>query len=369
LTDPRVHRFAHILVDHSARIQPGDRVLLEATTAAVPLLEALYEFILQRGGHPYLQMEFPNQRPILIEHGSEAQLTHVPQFYREAYEQFESRIRIHSLPDPKYLDGADPDKYALFQGVIGQITAIQFRRGAAKEFKWVTTLFPTAGYAREAGMTLEEYEDFFYRAVHAHEEEKDPLGYWNGIKEQQQRIVDRFNGHDMVAVRGPDVDLTLSVKDRVFINCFGDNNMPDGEVFTGPVEGSVNGWVRFTYPSERDGHNVEGVELHFKDGEVVKAQAKTNEEFLLKMIAADDGARRVGEFAIGNNFEIDRVTGNTLFDEKIGGSFHMALGAGYPESGSQNKSAIHWDMICDMRTDSEITMDGETVYRDGKFVF
>ncbi|RMF49526.1 MAG: aminopeptidase, partial [Anaerolineae bacterium] len=159
-----------------------------------------------------------------------------------------------------------------------------------------------------------------------------------------------------------------SIKDRVFMNSSGRFNMPDGEVYTGPVENSVNGWVRFTYPAIYGGRVVEGVQLRFEEGRVVEASATKNEEFLLQMLDSDPGARYLGEFAIGTNFQIDRFIGHILFDEKIGGTFHMALGAGYPETGSHNKSVIHWDMICDLRTDSEIRVDGDLLYRNGQFV-
>ena len=162
--------------------------------------------------------------------------------------------------------------------------------------------------------------------------------------------------------------LTLSVEGRTFINSDGKHNMPSGEVFTGPVEDSANGWVRFTYPAVHGGREVEGIELAFEDGKVVKATAKKNEDYLLQMLDIDDGARYLGEFAIGTNFGIQKFTKNILFDEKIGGSFHMAVGAGYPDTGSQNKSAIHWDMICDMRDGGEIWVDGEQLYKDGAFV-
>lgn len=181
--------------------------------------------------------------------------------------------------------------------------------------------------------------------------------------------MERIEGHDQVVVRGPNVDLALSIKGRTFRNASGQHNMPDGEIYTAPVEDTANGWVRFPYPAISQGRVVEGIELIFEAGKVVQARAQKNQDFLLQMLATDPGACFLGEFAIGTNFEINRFTGNILFDEKIGGTFHLAVGSGYPETGSQNKSAIHWDMICDLRTDSEIIVDGEPVYRNGQFVF
>jgi len=367
VTDQRVYNFARILVDYSANIQPGDRVLLEATTEAIPLVEALYELILQRGGHPYPSLELPEKWEIFFKYANKEQLEHMPIFRKLAYDEFESRIRIHSLANTRMLSQADLDKQALYKTTIASILQTQMKRGAAGEFKWVTTQFPTRAYAMEANMGLKDFEDFLYRACHVHED--DPVAYWKGFSKEQERYIQLFQGRDKIELHGPNVELTLSVKDRTFLNASGKNNMPDGEIFTGPVEDSANGWVRYTYPVIYEGHVVEGVELKFVDGRVEEANATSNQDFLRKTIDTDAGGRYLGEFAIGTNFEIDRFTGNILFDEKIGGSFHMALGAGYPDTGSVNKSAIHWDMICDMRRDAEIKADGELVYKNGKFVF
>ncbi len=239
------------------------------------------------------------------------------------------------------------------------------RRGADRSFKWVSTLFPTGGFATEAGMSLADYEDFVYRACHA--DEADPVALWKKVEAEQSKTIDRIEWSQPGLLRGPNVDLSLSVKGRKFINCAGLNNMPDGEIFTGPVEDSVNGWVRFSYPAIYNGVMVEGVELTFTNGKVAKAKADKNQPFLLEMLRFGPGARYLGEFAIGTNYEINHFSRNILFDEKLGGTFHMALGSGYPETGSKNKSMIHWDMICGMKEDSEITLDGEVIYKNGKF--
>lgn len=366
VTDPRIHKFAQILVDHSARIQPGDRVLLEGTFAAEPLVRELYALILQRGGYPHPLFTFPGEEKIFFTYANEAQLDFIPTFKYLAYQEFESRIRIHSATDTRALSEIDPAKQSRRQKAVSPILETQMRRGAAGEFKWVTTLFPTEAYAQEAGMSLQEYEDFVYRACFA--DRDDPVAAWKQVEKEQSRIVSWLKGRDTVTVQGPNVDLRLSIKGRRFMNSSGRFNMPDGEVFTGPVEDSANGWVRFTYPAIAGGRVVNGVELRFENGRVVKATATENEAYLLQMLETDPGARYLGEFAIGTNFQIDRFIGQILFDEKIGGTFHMALGAGYPETGSVNKSAIHWDMICDLRTDSEIRVDGDLLYRNGQFV-
>ncbi|MBK8619407.1 MAG: aminopeptidase [Anaerolineales bacterium] len=372
MADPRVSKFAKVLVEHSARVVAGDRILLEGTTAAEPLLRELYIQILEKGGHPHMMMALPGMMPfsqdeMYLTYAKDTQLDFVPTFYKMAYDQFEGRIRIHSATNTHGTTNIDPAKLQRRGKALSAITEAQFRRGGDGSFKWVTTLFPTDGYAQDAGMSLKEYEDFVFGAVHTNEE--DPIAFWKSVESKQQSAVDFMAGKSQVILRGPNVDLTLSVKGRTFMNSFGTYNMPDGEIYTGPVEESVNGWVKFTYPANYGGTSVEGAELTFSNGRVTRAKADKNEAFLLKTLDIDTGARSLGEFAIGTNFDIQQFTGNILFDEKIGGSFHMALGAGYPETGSKNKSAIHWDMICDMREDSEILVDGELFYKDGQFVF
>jgi aminopeptidase len=372
VADPRVSKFANVLVQHSARVVPGDRILLEGTTAAEPLLRELYIQILEKGGHPHLMMALPglmpfSQEEMYLTYAKDTQLDFVPTFYKLAYEQFEGRIRIHSATNTHGTTNIDPAKLQRHGKALSAITEAQFRRGADGSFKWVTTLYPTDGYAQDANMSLKEYEDFVFGAVHANE--ADPIAFWKSVESKQQSAVDFMKGKSQVILRGPNVDLTLSVKGRTFMNSFGTFNMPDGEIYTGPVEDSVNGWVKFTYPANYGGTSVEGAELTFSNGRVSTAKADKNEEFLLKTLDIDDGSHYLGEFAIGTNFDIQQFTGNILFDEKIGGSFHMALGASYPETGAKNKSAIHWDMICDLRTDSEILVDGELFYKNGQFVF
>lgn len=372
MSDSRVQKFARILVEHSTRVEPGDRVLIEGTTAAEPLVRELFVQVLEKGGHPHPLIGFPGMVPIIQEdlyltYANEKQLEFVPTFYKIAYDQFESRIRIHSATNTRAASSIDPAKAQRRGKGTSPITETQMRRGAEGKLKWVTTLYPTDGYAQDAGMSINDYEDFVFNAVHANEDE--PIAYWNSTAKYQQKAIDFLHDKDLVTLRGPNVDLSLSIKRRKFMNSTGTHNMPDGEIFTGPVEDSVSGWVKFTYPAIYGGVAVEGAELTFSRGRVEQAKADKNQDYLIKMLESDDGSRYLGEFAIGTNSDINRFTGNILFDEKIGGTFHMALGAGYPETGSHNKSSIHWDMICDLRTDSEILVDGELFYKNGEFVF
>ena len=372
MADVRVQKYAKILVEHSTRVVPGDRILVEATTAAEPLIRELYIQILEKGGIPHPIIALPGMMPfsqdeLYLTYAKDTQLDFVPTFYKTAYDQFEGRIRIHSATNTRGTTNIDPEKSQRRSKALSPITEAQMRRGGEGKFKWVTTLYPTNGYAQEAGMSLIEYEDFVFGAVHAYEE--DPIAYWKSTAAAQQLAIDNLSDKNQVTLRGPNVDLTLSIKGRIFENSIGVFNMPDGEIFTGPVEESVSGWVKFTYPAIYNGVAVEGAELTFSNGRVETAKAEKNQDFLLKMLESDSGSRYLGEFAIGTNKDITQFTGNILFDEKIGGSFHMALGAGYPETGSKNKSAIHWDLICDLRKDSEILADNQPFYKNGQFVF
>ena len=372
MSDLRVQKYAKILVEHSARVAPGDRILIEGTTAAEPLLRELFRQILERDGIPLPMVYLPGMMPfsqddLYLRYARDTQLDFTPTFLKLAYDQFEGRIRVHSSTNTRGATNIDPTKVQRRNKALSPITEAQMRRGAEGKFKWVTTLYPTYAYAQDAGMSLEEYQDFVFTAVHA--EEDDPISYWQQSGTEQQKAIDFLANKQQVVLRGPNVDLTLSIKGRTFINSIGHFNMPDGEIFTGPVEDSVNGWVKFTYPAINSGVAVEGAELTFNKGRVETAKAEKNQDYLLKMLELDEGSRYLGEFAIGTNKDITRFTGNILFDEKIGGSFHMALGAGYPETGAKNKSAIHWDLICDLRNDSEILVDGDLFYKNGKFVF
>lgn len=368
MTDERIVRMARVLVDYSVNIQPGDKVLIEATVLAEPLVRELYRRVVERGGHPHLLLSLPDQEPIFYESAGSDQLDFVPALHLHAVETFDARIRMYSEGNTRALANVDPQRVARRQKALAVVQNTVFQRAGQGQLRWISTLYPTAAYAAEAGMALPEYEDFVYRACHVDDPNVDPVAYWQQVGAQQQRLVQRMAGHDQVLVQGQDVELKLSIKDRVFLNSCGLHNLPDGEIYTGPVEDSVEGWVRFTYPAVYAGQVVEGVELRFENGRVVDARAEQNQDLLLRMLDTDAGARSVGEFAIGTNYQIDRFTRNILFDEKIGGTFHMALGAGYPETGSLSRSVIHWDMICDLTRDARIVLDGETIYANGKFI-
>jgi len=364
--DPRVEKLADLLVNYSVAMRAGDRVLIEGTSLAEPLLKAVYIKVLQAGGHPLMNAAPAGMEELLFRHASDEQLRYIHQPRKLVMETYDVRISIGGDDNTKSLTSVDPARMVLREQAHTELMQTFLRRSAAGELRWTYALFPTNAYAQDAEMSLSEYEDFAYGACMP--DMSDPVGYWRRFSARQDKIVAWLKGKERVHVIGPGTDLQLSIAGRTFINCDGRYNMPDGEIFTGPVEDSIEGHAYFSYPAIEGGREVVGVRLWFERGRVVKASAEKNEEFLLKTLDTDEGSRRIGEFAIGTNEGITRATRQILFDEKINGSFHMAVGAGYPETGSKNESAVHWDMVSDLRHGGEIRVDGELLYRNGQFV-
>ena len=365
MPDPRLVKLAEILVHYSVAVRPGDWVVINGSVIALPLVTEVTRLALEAGGHPTVLLSDDDLEEIMLRSASEAQLRWISPFERSVAEQADATIMLRAASNTRVLSRLDPAKQRVRQQARAELTRIAMERAARGERRWVVTQFPCAAYAQEADMSLRDYEAFVYAATFA--DQPDPIACWQRVHDQQQRLVDWLNGRKRVVARGPNIDLTLAIEGRTFINSDGKRNMPSGEIFTGPVEDSANGWVRFTYPAIRNGVEVEGVELEFRGGRVTRASARKNEAFLLSQLDSDPGARYLGEFAIGTNYGIQRFTKSILYDEKIGGTLHMALGAGYPETGSRNQSSIHWDFICDMRQESEILVDGELFYRNGQF--
>lgn len=366
MADPRVKKLANLLVNYSVAVQPGDKVVVRGSTNALPLISETYRAVLQAGGHPLVMWEDEIFSEIMLKEGSDAQLRHVAAPMKMIVETFDCLISLRGAANTRALNGVDPQRQQIARMANAEIMQTYMARSAAGELRWVGTLYPTNAHAQEADMSLTEFEDFVYAACHA--DKADPVAEWQKLSAMQQKLVDWLVGKEAVVVKGPHVDLTLSIAGRTFINSDGTHNMPSGEIFTGPVEESVNGWIRYTYPAIYSGREVEGIELRFKDGKVVDASAKKNEPFLISVLDTDPGSRYLGEFAIGTNKGIDRFTKSILYDEKIGGTLHTAVGNGYPETGSKNKSSVHWDMICDMRDGGQIWVDDELFYESGKFV-
>ena len=366
MADQRIEKLAKTVVEYSCAMRNGDRVVINGSTIAEPLLKEIYARVLKAGGNPLMMLSLPGTEEIFYHYASDDQIKYVPKPTELIYETYDVRISILAETNTKSLSNIDPSKLVMQRRSRSELMKTFMRRSAAKELRWTVAPFPTNASAQDAEMSLTEYEDFVYGACLP--DMSDPVGYWQRFSARQQKICDWLKGKKSVHLKGPDTDLRLSITGRVFENCDGHFNMPDGEVFTGPVEDSVEGRVHFSYPTIYSSREVTGVRLWFEKGKVVKASADKNEDFLLQTLDTDAGSRYVGEFAIGTNEGITRFTREILFDEKIGGSFHMALGSGYPETGSKNESAIHWDMICDLRKGGEIRVDDELFYKNGKFL-
>jgi aminopeptidase len=365
MVDQRMTKLADILVNYSVKVQPGDWVLISSNPVADVLLAEIATQVLKAGGHYDIILSTETISEAFYRSASDEQLTWASPLAQLAFEKADKLINLRASQNTRAFSGIDPLKQQKHQ--LGQKKLLETyrERAASGELRWVIGQFPCPAYAQEADMSLAEYEDFVFQACFA--DQDDPVKEWQAVHNEQARLIEWLTGKKNVVVRGPNVDLTLSIEGRTFINSDGQKNMPSGEVFTSPVEESVNGWVNFTYPAVRSGREVEGVRLEFKDGKVVAASARKNEAYLLSQLDMDDGSRYLGEFAIGTNFGIQKFTKNILFDEKIGGSIHMAIGNGFPEAGSKNKSIVHWDFICDMRDGSEILIDDELFYKNGEF--
>ncbi len=365
MADIRMERLADILVNYSTKVQPGDWVGVLGNVDSLPILRSIHRKVVEAGGNPTLMITDEQMARELLRYGNDEQLKWLDPSQTAYYDAADVYIRVNAPSNTRANTSIPAARNQMYQKAHSSWLDTRLQRAAAGEMRWVGSLFPTQALAQEAGMSLEEYEDFVYSATFADRE--DPIGDWTKMGQDQQQKVDWLAGRKQVHVQGPNADLTLSIEGRKFLNACGDRNMPDGEIFTGPVEDSVNGWIRFSYPSIVAGRAVEGIELKFEQGKVVQASSKTNEDLLHSMLDTDAGARYLGEFAIGTNFGINKFTGMILYDEKIGGTIHCAVGRSYAETGGVNESAVHWDMICDMRVDSTITVDGDLFYKNGEF--
>ena len=366
MADPRLERLADVVVGYSAAIRPGDLVVIEGTSLAAPLVRETYRRVVAAGGHADVRIALDGAVETLLEEGTEAQLSWVSPAREEQIERADVRIVFESEYNTRSLTDADPARQATMHRARKRLGDRLFERAAAGELRWLVTLWPTQAAAQDAGMSLEEYEDFVFRAGFL--DRDDPVGAWRAFGERLDGLASWLDTVDELRVVGEGTDLRLGVGGRRWVASSGRENFPDGEIFTGPVETSVEGEITFSFPAAFGGRIVEGVRLRFEGGEVVRAEATRGEGFLREMIGLDDGARRVGEFAFGLNDAITEFTLNTLFDEKIGGTVHLALGKSYPETGGVNVSALHWDLVTDLRSGGEVYADGELVYRDGEFL-
>ena len=370
--DKRLNQLAKVIVQYSTEIKAGQIVRITGDPVAQPLLEAIYEQVILAGAHPHLRCTPDSLQDIFFEHANENQLKYVSPLVRHEVETIDASIGLWAETNTKSLSRVDPKRQSMSSSARKPIFKIFMERAAKNELRWCGTLFPTSASAQDAEMSLRQYEDFVFSAGYLDHE--DPVAQWRKIQKSQQKIVDYLNGKKQVHFQTANgTDLTVTVEGMKWINCCGHHNFPDGEVFTGPnleaPDGGVNGVVRYSFPAVHRGREVHDIELTFKKGRVVEARASKNQDFLIQMLDQDEGARAMGEIAIGTNYQIQQYSKNTLFDEKIGGTFHAAVGAGYPETNNDNESGLHWDMVCDLRQGGTITVDGEVISHDGRFVF
>jgi aminopeptidase len=365
MADPRVSKLAQVLVNYSMSIKSGDELLISSTPLANDLSLAIYKEALSAGAHVFYSGLLPGAKEAYYKLASDAQLDHVSPYLQFISEHFDASLYIGADFNTRELAGANPERQGRLRKAQAELFKIEMERSARGELKWCYTIFPTNASAQEADMSLSEYEDFVYSAGLLDLE--DPIAAWKEEAERQRRLMDWLAGKDEIELKGSEIDLRFSIKDRTFQGAAGRENFPDGEIFTSPVEDSVNGWVRFGYPAIYGGQEVIDIELWFEEGKIVKESAQKGQDILTALLDTDEGSRYLGEWGIGTNYGIQRFTKNMLFDEKIGGTIHLAMGAGFPECGGENLSGLHWDMLCNM-AESEVHVDGELFYKNGKFV-
>jgi aminopeptidase len=366
MSDPRVERLATLLTDYSLALREGQVLRIDSLDAGSPLVLSLYGAALRAGALPYTNIGLPGLTETLLQRGSDEQLTYLSPIQWQEIEQLDALVTIWSETNTRALSRVDPSRHASYIAAQRKLTNRHWERISAGEMSWCGTLFPTNAHAQEAEMSLAEYEDFVYAACHVHEE--DPPSHWRAVSAELQGRATELGTVRELRVVGPDTDLRLGVEGRSWLAADGRYNMPDGEVFTSPLETETKGEVRYTFPAVYHGREVEGVRLRFEAGRVVEAEAARGDDYLQSLLEMDAGARVLGEVAFGLNYEIDRFTRNILFDEKIGGTMHFALGSGFPETGGENTSGLHWDMICDLRSEGEVYADGELIWKAGRFL-
>jgi len=359
-----IKKYAKLLVHYSLALKSGDRVLLCSTYLAEELLKEVYAEALKVGAFAEFKISLNGTEKIFYDNASKCQLEYISPLTKYVYENYDALLNVIAPFNVKELQNTPAEKKQKASAARAELNKTFMQRSADGTFRWTLCVYPTNAEAQECGMSAGEYADFVYNVCFLNE--PDPVACWNKLESRQQKIVDLLNTKQDVHFKGKNIDVKFSTAGRKWINSSGKFNMPSGEVFTGPVEDSVNGFVRFSYPGIYMGQEIEDISLEIKNGLVVKGTAAKGQELLDKILDVP-GARRFGEAAIGNNERANKFTKNMLFDEKMGGTIHMALGAAYPETGGVNESAIHWDLLADMN-EGEITADGQTIYKNGKFV-
>ena len=366
MIDTRLEKLATILVRYSLALKKNDLVEISGSVLAAPLIKEVFKQAIEIGAHPYTHVGIDGLGEIYYKYASDQQLKFVSPLTKFEIEHIDAHLSIISPENTRNMTNIDPKKQAINSVAHQHINQTFLDRAAKKELRWCVTQYPTQASAQDAEMSLGEYEDFIFHAAHVNQ--KNPIRYWQTIFKEQEKIKTMLNRKKKIHVIAKDTDLTVSVAGRKWINCAGKENFPDGEVFTGPIENSAEGTIRYSFPVSHGGREVEDIQFWFEKGVVVKATASKGEKFLLSMLDMDKGSRKIGEFAFGTNYGVTRYTKNTLFDEKIGGTIHLAVGCGFPETGSKNQSGLHWDMVCDLRKNGEVYADDELIYKNGKFL-
>lgn len=360
-------KLAKLAINYSVRVKKGDRVFITGPSFTKELFQALYVETIKAGGNPLLLPVIEGTQELRYRYATDDQLLYVDDIQKQIIKEFDCFIQIFADYNTRKLSLVDSKKITTHRASPGirEIYGILQKRMGKKDIGYLVLPFPCNSLAQEANMDLDSYTEFVGTALGLDKE--DPVKKWLEIEKEQEKICKSLNEVEKVQVFGEDTDLEFSIKGRTWENCCGRLNLPDGEVFTAPVEDSVNGHIRFTFPGIYQGHEIENIFLEFSEGKVINATADKGEE-LLQEILKIENANILGEFAIGTNYGIAKFTKNMLFDEKLGGTLHCALGLGMLETGSKNESAIHWDILKDMKTpNSKIIADGKTIYEEGKW--
>jgi len=359
-------RYGRLLAEYSLSIKPGDKVFVKSTLLAEPLLRAFYRSAIQRGAHTVeFDLDFSDKGKIFIDNATEEQLSAVSPVSKLRMEEYDVYLVIRAPYNLRESQNIDATKAGIRRKAMAGVNETYFSRTATLDMRRSLCQFPTQASAQNAGMSLEEYADFIFDATKLYED--DPVEAWRVLSREQQHIVDKLNSCTNMRYMADHMDISFSTKGRTWINSDGQTNMPSGEVYTSPVEDSVNGEIHFTYPGLYMGHEVHGVTLQVKGGYIENWSCDQGKDFLDRIFTME-GTRRFGEAAIGTNYNIQKMTRNILFDEKIGGTVHMAIGQSYKQCGGKNTSSVHWDMISDMTESGAIYADGEKIYEKGKFI-
>jgi aminopeptidase len=366
MIDPRVSKMADVLVGYCLALKPGSLFRIEGPYLAEPLIREVYRAALQTGANPFTRIAVNGMEPIRYRYASEAQLKFVSELELREMEKIDARLTLWCDWNTRELTGVDSHKIALVRGARKELFGIYINRVARGDLRWCGTLYPSQASAQDAEMSLEDYEEFVFNAMHL--DKPDPIGEWQRVSQEQARLVRILNEVREIEMKTRDTSLKFRCAGRKWVNCDGKQNFPDGEIFTCPIEDSVEGTIRFSFPAIYSGKAVEDVRLRFVKGKVVEARAAKGEDLLNATLDTDAGARYAGEISFGTNFGIQRFTRNTLFDEKIGGTMHVAVGASLKEAGGVNESAIHWDIVADFRDGGEVYADGRLIHKDGKFL-